>query len=126
MQIGVYEAGKPRTLDDWKPIDMKERYFDRMGWATIDRPGMIYASKDFYDPVKDRRIMWSWAHGYPREITNDTVPLDKYFSVLTLAREITWNPELQMLQFSPIEEQQKLRGQQICDLSNQEILAYQY
>jgi sucrose-6-phosphate hydrolase SacC (GH32 family) len=126
MQIGVYDAGKPRTVGKWTPIDMSERYFERRGYATVDRPGMIYASKDFYDPVKDRRIMWSWAHGYPRQITNDTLPLEKHFSVLTLAREITWNPELQLLQFSPIEEQRLLRGRQLCNLSNQMIPAQQY
>lgn len=126
MQIGIYKPGQPKILGNWTPIDMSERYFDRRGYATIDRPGMIYASKDFYDPVKDRRIMWSWAHGYPREITNETLPLSKYFSVLTLAREITWNPELQLLQFSPIEELKLLRGQQLCHLRNQAIAAKQY
>merc|ERR1712232_166652 len=70
--------------------------------------------------------MGSWAHGYPRRITNVTLPLDKYFSVLTLAREITWNSELQLLQFAPIEEQQLLRGKQLCDLNNQELVANKY
>merc|ERR1712226_1235090 len=107
-------------------MGMSERYFDRRGYATVDRAGMIYASKDFYDPVKKRRIMWSWAHGYPRRITNATLPLDKYFSVLTLAREITWNPDLQLLQFAPIEEQQLLRGKRLCELNNQELVANEY
>merc|ERR1712113_161342 len=75
---------------------------------------------------KDRRIMWSWGHGYPREITDSTPSVGKYFSVLTLARELTWNPDLQLLQVYPIEEQQLLRGKELCNLTGVAMHQHQY
>jgi hypothetical protein len=55
-----------------------------------------YASKDFFDPVKKRRINWGWARVPPA-------------STQTLPREVTWHPQLQQLVFSPLEEQAALR-----------------
>jgi len=72
--------------------------------------GTYYAAKDFYDPVKDRRILWGWAqinHG-----------------AQTMPREVTWHPELQQLVFSPLEEQAKLRrSPSLASLSNVSLSA---
>ena len=57
--------------------------------------GQYYATKDFWDPVKGRRILWGW--GVP--------PLDAQ----SLPREVTWNPELQQLCYAPLREQAELR-----------------
>merc|ERR1712070_433494 len=70
---------------------------------TVDN-GAYYAGKDFWDPVKKRRLLWGWAR------------LSR--SSNTLAREVTWHPQLQQLVFSPIEEQSALRGQQLTSISN--------
>jgi len=63
--------------------------------------GRFYASKDFYDPVKDRRINYGWA-----QTAGPT-------NVQTMPREITWHPELQQLVYSPVEEQDTLRTKEI-------------
>lgn len=55
------------------------------------------ASKDFFDPVKGRRILWGWAQVPPA-------------STQTLPREVTWHPQLNQLVFSPLPEQSELRA----------------
>merc|ERR1712060_661311 len=67
--------------------------------------GAFYASKDFFDPVKKRRINWGWAR--TAGPTN----------VQTMPREITWHPELQQLVFTAVEEQDSLRAKKIGDFS---------
>ena len=67
--------------------------------------GAFYASKDFYDPVGDRRILWGWAQVPPA-------------SVQTLPREILWDAHLQQLVFVPIEEQQQLRDVKVVDVTD--------
>lgn len=74
--------------------------------------GHFYASKDFYDPVKKRRINWGWAQVPPA-------------STQTLPRVITWNPELQQLVYSPAEEQDSLRGAQLAKLATTSLAANQ-
>ena len=44
------------------------RYTATAGVAKVDKcvdTGALYASKDFYDPVKNRRINWGWARVPP-------------------------------------------------------------
>jgi sucrose-6-phosphate hydrolase SacC (GH32 family) len=72
--------------------------------------GSFYASKDFYDPVKGRRINFGWA----------TVPPA---STQSLPREVTWHPELQQLVFSPLEEQDALRGAVIGSMQKKSLMA---
>ena len=93
MVPGTYTAGLPRTDGNWTTT-AKEQLVDA---------GHLYASKDFYDPVKGRRINFGWA----------TVPPA---STQTLPREVTWHPVLQQLVFSPVEEQDSLRGATIASL----------
>ena len=62
----------------------------------LDGGGAMYASKDFYDPVRKRRIMWGHINAPPS-------------SALTLPREVTWHAELQQLNLAPIAELTKLR-----------------
>ena len=58
--------------------------------------GAVYASKDFYDPVKRRRIMWGHISAPP---TN----------ALTLPRVVTYDKDLEQLNFSPLPELAELR-----------------
>merc|ERR1712186_95263 len=69
--------------------------------------GRFYASKDFYDPVKDRRINYGWA-----QTAGPT-------QVQSMPREITWHPELQQLVYSPLEEQDTLRVKEIGRFNGQ-------
>jgi beta-fructofuranosidase len=97
MQVGNYIENGIRQNGNWSAE--KE--------VKIDM-GHFYASKDFYDPVMKRRINWGWAQVPPG-------------STQTLPREITWNPELQQLVYSPVVEQDKLRGDVLGTLGATEI-----
>jgi len=99
MQVGTYVENGPKQNGEWTAE--KE--------VKIDM-GHFYASKDFWDPVKKRRINYGWA----------TVPPQ---STQTLPREVTWNPELQQLVYSPVEEQKELRAGIIGSLKEQVLTA---
>ena len=71
--------------------------------------GNFYASKDFYDPVKDRRINWGWAVVAPG-------------STLSLGREVVYNAELQQLEFAPLDEQKDLRTNQLVNMDKLQIV----
>eukprot|EP01052_Picozoa_sp_SAG31_P022841 SAG31_NODE_1840_length_7122_cov_2.822156_4_plen_1100_part_00 len=67
--------------------------------------GDFGASKDFYDPVKKRRINWGTARIPP-------------YHAQTLPREVTWHPELQQLMFGPLEELKALRGRLLANITS--------
>jgi sucrose-6-phosphate hydrolase SacC (GH32 family) len=101
MCVGTYTEGELKTTGNFTATPgiaagLKETKIDM---------GRFYASKDFYDPVKDRRINWGWA-----QTAGPT-------NVQTMPREITWHPELQQLVYSPVDEQDKLRLKQIGQFS---------
>eukprot|EP00294_Goniomonas_avonlea_P016037 CAMPEP_0114543504 /NCGR_PEP_ID=MMETSP0114-20121206/2390_1 /TAXON_ID=31324 /ORGANISM="Goniomonas sp, Strain m" /LENGTH=606 /DNA_ID=CAMNT_0001727845 /DNA_START=18 /DNA_END=1838 /DNA_ORIENTATION=+ len=90
MQVGSYIEGPANTTGRWEAtpgVDFSERKIDA---------GAFYASKDFYDPVKQRRINWGWAIVPPA-------------STQTLPREVMYHPVLQQLTFPPVEELTTLR-----------------
>jgi len=106
MNVGTYVANGPKKNGEWTAtpgVTFKETHIDK---------GKFYASKDFYDPVKKRRINWGWAQVPPA-------------SAMTLPREITWNPELQQLVHSPVEEQDKLRGDALASIKTTQVKANQ-
>ena len=106
MSVGTYVAGPPNTIGN----------FTMLGKEVIIDKGALYASKDFYDPVGQRRINWGWAKiAYGEWNTGN--PWDS--SAHSLPREMTWHAELQQLVFSPLEEQKQLRGQVLGQLSQQ-------
>jgi len=104
MNVGTYTPGKPKEVGDFSATPGVPHS------ETIIDADRLYASKDFYDPVKKRRINWGWARVPPA-------------STQTLPREITWHPELQQLVHSPVEEQTKLRKGVIGTLKTQELPA---
>merc|ERR1719230_2239689 len=101
MNVGTYIEGASHTTGSFNATPGIHAGLDE---TMIDQ-GALYASKDFYDPVKQRRINWGWAR--TAGPTN----------VQSMPREITWHPELQQLVFSPVEEQDSLRGKQIGSFS---------
>ena len=106
MQVGTYVAGPPKANGNWTAL---------LDEVKIDA-GRFYASKDFYDPVKGRRINWGWAQFKPPG-------WDWSLSTMTLPREVTWHPELQQLVHSPVEEQNQLRGDVIGSLWGHALVA---
>ena len=57
--------------------------------------GNTHASKDFYDPVKKRRILWIWG----------TVPS----GIQALPRVMTYHPGIKQIVYTPAEEIEELR-----------------
>ncbi|CAK0860123.1 unnamed protein product, partial [Prorocentrum cordatum] len=81
--------------------------------------GVTKATKDFYDPVKKRRIHWSSVH-----VGDHSSPARDFSGfVQSMPREVTWNPELQQTVHSPIEEQALLRGRVIGSLASRILQA---
>jgi len=101
MQVGTYREGPRNSTGTWSAVGGVP-----FELVSIDS-GVSYAAKDFYDPVKGRRINWGWASTSP--------------ATMTLPREVTWHPQLQQLIHSPVEEQESLRGKHLGKLSSQDL-----
>eukprot|EP00931_Biecheleriopsis_adriatica_P038940 TRINITY_DN22273_c0_g1_i1.p1 TRINITY_DN22273_c0_g1~~TRINITY_DN22273_c0_g1_i1.p1 ORF type:complete len:580 (-),score=94.96 TRINITY_DN22273_c0_g1_i1:93-1832(-) len=97
MCVGTYTEGAAKSAGNFTATPGIKAGLSE---TKIDM-GLFYASKDFYDPVKDRRINFGWAR--TAGPTN----------VQTMPREITWHPELQQLVYSPVDEQDMLREKEI-------------
>jgi len=93
MNVGTYTEGPAKTTGKYEATP---GITAGLKYQIID-VAALYASKDFYDPVKQRRINWGWARtAGPTQVQS-------------MPREVTWHPELQQLVFSPVEEQESLR-----------------
>eukprot|EP00747_Dinoflagellata_sp_TGD_P197358 gnl/TRDRNA2_/TRDRNA2_68603_c0_seq1.p1 gnl/TRDRNA2_/TRDRNA2_68603_c0~~gnl/TRDRNA2_/TRDRNA2_68603_c0_seq1.p1 ORF type:complete len:624 (+),score=69.24 gnl/TRDRNA2_/TRDRNA2_68603_c0_seq1:30-1901(+) len=95
MDVGFWEDGPPGTAGEWTAYPGQSSD----GPNVIDA-GNFYASKDFADPVKGRRLNIGWV----------VIPPDTGNSALSLTRQITWHPVLRQLVHSPAEELVALRG----------------
>jgi hypothetical protein len=80
FQIGDWIEGKPGVVAVWKPTP--DIPFQARGGGVLVDEGLFYASKDFWDPVKQRRILWGWATGGPPK---------------ALPRELTYHPTLRSI-----------------------------
>ena len=101
MQVGHYDANAPMTNGSW--LGAEPQLID----AGFKQGELFYASKDTFDPIKGRRINWGWQTGGK----------DNSKMSLTLAREVTWHPALSQLVFSPLDEQDSLRGQLLATIN---------
>jgi sucrose-6-phosphate hydrolase SacC (GH32 family) len=103
MQVGTYRDGAPGGhVGVWIPSTLpltgnRSRCIDQ---------GAFYAAKDAIDHA-GRRLYWGW--------TAYTPPAQ---GVISLPRELTWNPELRQLVHTPVPELSALRDQPaIAELS---------
>jgi hypothetical protein len=128
MQVGRWIDGLPGAAGHWEPFDVPEQH------RRIDA-GPFAASKDLWDSVKNRRILWGWAQhdgsgvgvGSTRQDSHinatsgmkgcksDGVDPDfnGCLSTQSLPREVRWNTTLRQLTFAPLEEQIALRGNRL-------------
>lgn len=99
LQVGTWTDGLPGpegtgTVGKWTPLPgSREVNLD------IDSG---YASKDFWDPVKQRRILWVWGQ----------LPS----GIQAMPRELTYHPGLKQIIYTPVEEMQELRTGTIAEL----------
>ncbi|KAL8253158.1 hypothetical protein R6Q59_036851 [Mikania micrantha] len=108
--IGSYDLVKDKYIPDNTSVD---------GWAGLRYDyGNFYASKTFFDPIKNRRILWGWAN----ESSTKTEDIAKGWAGIQLIPRKVWlDPSgLKLLQW-PITELDRLRGQKI-ELSNVKII----
>ncbi|XVE75937.1 hypothetical protein DITRI_Ditri12bG0132100 [Diplodiscus trichospermus] len=107
--LGTYFPNRDKYLVDKDLVD---------GWEGIRLDyGNYYASKSFFDPAKNRRIMWGWAN------ESDTAADDVrkgWAGIQTIPRKLWLDPNQKQLLLWPIEEVETLRHQNV-ELSNQEL-----
>nr|B6DZC8.1 RecName: Full=Fructan 1-exohydrolase w3; Flags: Precursor [Triticum aestivum]ACI16116.1 fructan 1-exohydrolase w3 [Triticum aestivum] len=100
--IGVYDLHRDAFVPD-NVVD------DRRLWLRIDY-GTFYASKSFFDPNKNRRIIWGWS----RETDSPSDDLAKGWAGLHTIPRTIWlaGDGKQLLQW-PVEEIESLRTNEI-------------
>ena len=108
--IGTYDTKNDRYIPDHKMID---------GWKGLRLDyGNFYASKTFYDPSKNRRVLWGWAN------ESDAVPRDAikkgWAGIQAIPRKLWLDPSGKQLVQWPVEELETLRNKKV-ELRNHKL-----
>ncbi|XP_020424574.1 beta-fructofuranosidase, insoluble isoenzyme 1 [Prunus persica] len=107
--LGKYFPEKDRYVPDNTSVD------GRAG-LRLDY-GNFYASKTFFDPSKNMRILWGWAN------ESDAADDDKakgWAGVQTIPRVVWLSSDAKQVVQWPIKELETLRGQKV-DINNQNV-----
>lgn len=100
--VGTYHQNEDRYVPDNTSAD---------GWSGLRYDyGNFYASKTFFDPVKNRRILWGWAN------ESDAVQSDVqkgWAGIQAIPRKIWLDSNGKQLLQWPIEELETLRGRNV-------------
>ncbi|XP_017256918.1 beta-fructofuranosidase, insoluble isoenzyme 2 isoform X2 [Daucus carota subsp. sativus] len=100
--VGEYDRDNDIYVPDNTSVD---------GWAGLRYDyGNFYASKTFFDPDKQRRILWGWAN--ESDSKQDDVQKG-WAGIQLIPRKLWLDPNGKQLIQWPIEEIQLLRGQNI-------------
>lgn len=107
--IGTYDLQRDRYVPDEGSVD---------GWNGLRFDyGNFYASKSFYDPSKNRRILWGWAN----ESDSTDKDIEKgWAGVQLIPRTVELDPKGKQLIQWPVKELEKLRGSHF-EMANVEI-----
>ncbi|KAI9380388.1 hypothetical protein POPTR_016G077500v4 [Populus trichocarpa] len=107
--LGTYDNKKEKYFPDEGLVD---------GWAGLRLDyGNFYASKTFFDPSTNRRILWGWVN------ESDAVQQDTnkgWAGILSIPRKVWLDPSGKQLLQWPVVELEKLRGHNV-QLSNQKL-----
>ncbi|KQJ99740.1 hypothetical protein BRADI_3g44990v3 [Brachypodium distachyon] len=99
--VGTYNNKTDRYVPDDANGDYRRLQYDY---------GNFYASKTFYDPAKQRRVLFGWAN------ESDSVPHDKakgWAGIQAIPRKIWLDPSGKQLVQWPVEEVEKLRAKPV-------------
>ncbi|KAL3839295.1 hypothetical protein ACJIZ3_023886 [Penstemon smallii] len=108
--LGTYFPEKERYVPDKDMVD---------GWEGLRYDyGNFYASKSFFDPNKNRRILWGWAN---ESDSTDSDVKKGWAGVQLIPRTVVLDPNGKQLLQWPIEELETLRGDKV-ELNNKKIL----
>ncbi|KAG8376746.1 hypothetical protein BUALT_Bualt09G0095800 [Buddleja alternifolia] len=100
--LGTYLADKDRYVPDKDMVD---------GWNGLRLDyGNFYASKSFFDPSKNRRIVWGWAN--ESDSTDDDVKKG-WAGIQLIPRTVTLDPNGKQLLQWPVQELESLRGKAV-------------
>ena len=138
MQVGRWIDGLPGAAGHWELLDPNSH--EPVG-RRIDA-GPFAASKDLWDPVKKRRILYGWAQHDSSGIVSESSSKSSVtsrtrgcksdgvepsfngcLSTQSLPREVQCNSALRQLTFAPLEEQTALRGNKLLSSSGPETLS---
>ncbi|GJS73676.1 glycoside hydrolase, family 32 [Tanacetum coccineum] len=100
--IGTYNAIKDKYYPDKSSVD---------GWDGLRYDyGNFYASKTFFDPAQNRRILWGWAN----ESSTSFEDITKGWAGIQLIPRMLWlDPSGKQLLQWPIHELETLRGDHV-------------
>uniref|UniRef100_A0A162ACK7 Beta-fructofuranosidase n=1 Tax=Daucus carota subsp. sativus TaxID=79200 RepID=A0A162ACK7_DAUCS len=108
--VGTYVTEEDRYVPDNTSVD---------GWAGLRLDyGNFYASKSFFDPAKNRRVIWSWAN------ESDTAAHDVakgWAGIQLIPRTILLDPNGKQLMQWPVQELETLRGAKVV-LTDKQML----
>ncbi|KAK4486635.1 hypothetical protein RD792_006800 [Penstemon davidsonii] len=108
--LGTYFPEKERYIPDKDMVD---------GWEGLRYDyGNFYASKSFFDPSKNRRILWGWAN---ESDSTDNDVKKGWAGVQLIPRTVVLDPNGKQLLQWPIEELETLRGDKV-ELSNKVLM----
>ncbi|CAN4121326.1 unnamed protein product [Withania somnifera] len=108
--IGKYDTKMDRFIPDAGSVD---------GWKGLRLDyGNFYASKSFYDPSKNRRIIWGWAN--ESDIFPDDDIVKGWAGIQLIPRKVWLDPSGKQLVQWPVEELNALRTQKV-QLSNKKL-----
>lgn len=104
VQVGQWTDGKPGpvgkgTVGTWAITPGSKS-------VLLDR-GKTHASKDFYDPVNKRHIMWVWG-----TVTS---------GIQTIPRHMTYHPGIKQIVYGPVAEMVQLRTKTLDSVSGKTL-----
>lgn len=107
--IGKYDIKEDKYIPDEGMVD---------SWASLRYDyGNFYASKSFFDPSKNRRVIWGWAN----ESSTKGEDVKKGWSGIQLIPRTVWlDPSGKQLLVWPVAELETLRDKNV-QLSNKEL-----
>ncbi|KAK2454713.1 beta-fructofuranosidase, cell wall isozyme [Trifolium repens] len=107
--VGTYIQNKDKYIPDNTSED---------GWGGLRYDyGNFYASKSFYDPSKNRRIIWGWAN---ESDTKEDDVKKGWAGIQAIPRTVWLDSGGRQLRQWPVEELNKLRGKQV-GINNQKL-----
>ena len=92
----VHKAGDYVQVGAWADTAHSGAW-EQVGNSTPLDNGNTHAATDFWDPVKNRRIMWVWVTLTPG-------------GLMAIPRALTYDPRLQKIVYAPVEEMHSLRS----------------
>ncbi|GMJ02900.1 cell wall invertase 4 [Hibiscus trionum] len=107
--VGTYVRDEDKYVPDNTSVD---------GWAGLRYDyGNFYASKTFFDPSKQRRILWGWVN--ESDSTQDDVQKG-WAGIQAIPRRVWLDPNQRQLKQWPVEELKSLRGEKV-QMSHQKL-----